>query len=304
MVECSILLLTKNGGSDLQGVLSSLYSQREVSPFEVIAVDSGSTDGSLNVLRSYPLRLEQIAPDTFHHAGTRNYAASLATGRILVFLSQDAIPASEHWLTTMISNFADPRVAAVYGRQFPRRDSSLERQDALDTIYGEQKIVKDPAQRNGIGYRFYHFSDVNAAIRRTIWEAHRFPEDLKVFEDLGMAKQILDGGWKIIYEPKAAVFHSHTHTTIGLFKRYFDIGYTLKRLNIWDAPGTKKTLFRDGQKLLKSKLGRAGNHRTRKSAGHGIRQDIAKSMGLFLGLNQNCLPLVLKRRMSAFGIFE
>ena len=88
--------------------------------------------------------------------------------------------------------------------------------------------MKDPAHRNGIGYRFYHFSDVNAAIRRDIWEAVRFPEDLKVFEDLGIAKQILDRGWKIVYEPEAAVFHSHPHTTVGLFKRYFDIGYTLK----------------------------------------------------------------------------
>ena len=131
-----------------------------------------------------------------------------------------------------------------------------EREDTLDTLYGEQRIVKDPAHRNGLGYRFYHFSDVNAAIRRSVWEAVRFPEDLRVFEDIGIAKGILDRGWKIVYEPKSPVFHSHSHTTVGLFKRYFDIGYTLKLLKIWDAPGTRKSMLRDVWKLLKIKAKR------------------------------------------------
>ena len=62
---------------------------------------------------------------------------------------------------------------------------------------------------------------------------------------LGIAKLILDGGWKIVYEPNAPVYHSHVHTTVGLFKRYFDIGYTLKRLQIWETTGARKSLVRD-----------------------------------------------------------
>jgi len=304
MVESSILLLTKNGRQDLERLLPAVFCQKSVAPFEVIAVDSGSTDGTLDVLRQFPVRLEQIEPQAFHHARTRNFAAKLARGQILILLSQDAVPASDMWLASMISDFEDPKVAAVYGRQFPNPGSSVERQDALDTVYGEMKIIKDPAHRNGMGYRFYHFSDVNAAIRRSIWEAQPFPEDLKVFEDLGIAKQILDSGWKIVYEPKAEVYHSHTHSTVGLFKRYFDIGYTLKLLKIWDAPGTKKSMIRDVWKLLKAKFSRTRDRQSRRSAGHGIQQDIAKSLGLFLGLNQNCLPLILKRRLSAFRVFE
>jgi rhamnosyltransferase len=304
VVELSILLLTKNGAHDLERLLPALYAQKGIAPFEVIAIDSGSTDGTLDVLRRFPVRLEQIPPETFHHARTRNFAAGLARGGILIFLSQDATPASEVWLNTMISNFDDPKVGAVYGRQIPKPGSSLERQDALDAVYGEQKVVKDPAHRTGTGYRFYHFSDVNAAIRRSVWEAARFPEDLRVFEDLGIAKLILEGGWKIVYEPKSSVFHSHSHTTVGLFKRYFDIGYTLKILNIWDAPGTRKSMLRDVWKLLKNKIRRVGDNGTGRLAGEGIRQDIAKSVGLFLGLNQRYLPLILKRRLSAFQVFE
>ena len=302
MVAISVLLLTKNGSRDLERVLPALYHQQDVPDFEVIAIDSGSTDSTVSLLQRYPVRLRRIAPQTFHHARTRNLAASIATGQFLVLLSQDAVPASDRWLNTLLANFADPKVGAVYGRQLPRPGSFTERHETLDTVYGAKRFVKDPAHRNGLGYRFYHFSDANAAIRRDVWQATQFPEDLKVFEDLGIAKRMLDSGWKIVYEPEAAVIHSHNHTTIGLFKRYFDIGYTLKRLRIWDAPGTRKSLTRDAWKLVEKKLKRARNERST-PFGAGLRQDIAKGFGLFLGLNQAVLPLALKRHFSAFGVF-
>jgi rhamnosyltransferase len=304
MTDVSILILTKNGGDEFRLCLEAVFSQSEIAQSEVIAVDSGSTDGTLEMLRKFPVRVHQIPPDEFHHARTRNFIASLAQGDILVFLSQDAIPSSTSWLKAIAANFADSSVGAVYGRQLPKPGSSLEREDALDTIYGTQRIVKDPAHRNGLGYRFYHFSDVNAAIRRSVWEHTNFPEDLRVFEDLGIAKRILDGGWKIVYEPEACVYHSHHHTTIGLFKRYFDIGYTLKHLHIWDAQGTRASLLRDARKLLVNKIGRLKSPKDTGRAGGGITQDIAKSVGLLLGLNQQYLPSALKRHLTAHRIWE
>jgi rhamnosyltransferase len=303
MVAVSVLLLTKNGARDLERLLPALSLQKEVPCFEVIAIDSGSTDETLMILRHHGVRFLQIAPEAFHHSRTRNFAAGLAQGEVLVLLSQDAIPTSDLWLNKLLSSFSDSSVGAVYGRQLPKSESDAERHDTLDTIYGPKKIIKDPAHRNGLGYRFYHFSDANAAIRRSVWEATRFPEDLKVFEDMGIAKRILDAGWKIVYEPEAAVIHSHNHSTIGLFKRYFDIGYTLKRLKIWDVPGIRESLSRDAWKLIGKKLKRGSSEKKNISPGKGIRQDIAKSFGLFLGLNQQHLPLALKRHLSAFRVF-
>lgn len=304
MLDCSISILTKNEERNIGACLDAIFTQKGIGEFEVNLVDSGSTDATLEIARGYPIRIEQIPAHEFHHARTRNLAASLGKGPIVVNLSGDAIPASDTWLHSMLANFSDPGVGAAYGRQLPKPGSTLERYDTFDQVYGAQRLVKDPAHRNGLGYRFYHFSDVNSAIRRSVWEENPYPEDLKMFEDLAIAKRILDAGWKIIYEPGAPVFHSHEYSTKQLFKRYFDIGYTLKELQIWDTPGTRSTLFRDFGTLVGKQFARARNGAKRHKERAGLGQSFAKSAGFVLGLNQRFLPLALKRRLSSYGAFE
>jgi rhamnosyltransferase len=303
MIEISILIPTKNGAEDLDACLAAIYSQEGTRPFEVIVIDSGSTDATLEIARGYPVRIEQIPPEAFHHARTRNYAAGLAGGKFLVFLSQDAIPASETWLNGMISNFVDPAVGAVYGRQLPRHDSTPERQETLEAVYGGERVVKDPSRGQECSFRYYHFSSVNSAIRQEVWQATRFPDDLKVYEDLGIAKRILDAGWKIVYEPRAAVYHSHSHTTCGLFKRYFDGGVIWNRLGLWNSR-TRLSMLKEAWRLLRKKLIRSGGNDISGTTSASIRQDLAKSAGMFLGLHERYLPRAFKRRWSAYRLFE
>lgn len=303
MIECSISILTKNEERNVGRCLEGVFSQKDVGAFEVVLVDSGSTDATLEIARRFPIRIEQIPPETFHYARTRNFAASLGNGPILINLAGDAVPASEYWLHKLLANFNDPGVGAVYGRQLPKPGSTPERQDTFDVVYSDRKLVKDPAHRNGMGYRFYHFSDVNAAIRRSVWKLTPFPEDLRTFEDLGIAKGILEGGWKIVYEPEAAVYHSHDYTAIQLLKRYFDIGYTLRRLEIWNTPGTRSSMLRDFYQLLRKQFTLARDSGTRHQVAIAIGQNLAKSTGMFLGLNQRFLPLSLKRHLSAYRVF-
>lgn len=300
-MQTSLVILTKNGDRWIGDCLEAVRGQTGVGPLEVLLVDSGSTDRTLEIARRYPVRIVEIAARDFHHARTRNYAATLTSGEYLVFLSQDAIPIDPGWLRTMLHNFEDGAVGAVYGRQIPRVGSTRERQTALSTMYGAERLVKQPSSKLILGYRYYHFSDANAAIRRTVWEATFFPEEFKVFEDLGIAKRILDRGWHIVYEPDAGVIHSHDHTTFELFRRYFDIGYTFQRLGILDEI-TRDSMVQEVKKLIKRKLQGTGNG---VSATVGdLRKDVAKSAGFWLGSHQKYLPVPVKRRLSAHQLFS
>jgi len=303
MIETSIIVLTKNEAKNIGACLEAVLAQKGAGRFEVVVVDSSSTDETRQIARRYPVRIEQICAKAFHHARTRNYAAGLASGEILVYLAADACPAGENWLSALVRDFADANVGAVYGRHIPKPGSSFEREDALSALYGTERLVKERSMRERLGYRYYHMSTVNAAVRREVWEATRFPEELKVFEDLGIAKRILEGGWKIVYEPEAAVYHSHEHTTAGLFKRYFDIGYTFKQLEIWNRE-TQASMVKDAWRLMRQKVSRIDGNGTSRVARASLRQDLAKSAGMFLGLHEQYLPLAIKRHLSAFRVYE
>jgi|SRR5215471_8255039 len=303
MIETSILIPTKNGAKDIAACLEAIYSQRYAGHFEVLVVDSGSTDATLEIVRRYPARIEQIPPEAFHHARTRNAVASLAGGQFLVFLSQDAIPASDTWLVSLLKNFQDPQVGAVYGRQLPKPASGWERRSAFSALYGDARLVKMPMDGIGLGYKYYHFSNANSAIRKKVWEVTRFPEDLKVFEDVGIAKRILDAGWRIVYEPDAVALHSHDFPFDTLFRRYFDIGVVYQRLGIWND-NSRAFLWRDGLKAFRVKLSSLFEKEARTSAGSSMIKDIGKYVAIQLGRNEKLLPRALKKKLSLYGLFD
>jgi rhamnosyltransferase len=228
----------------------------------------------------------------------------LAHGTYLVYLNADAFPASPNWLESLLANFSDSSVGAVYGRHLPKPDCNLERRVVLTAMYGDKKVVKEPSRKQELGYSYYHLSTVNAAIRKDVWGATGFPEELKIYEDVGIAKRILDGGWKIVYEPAATVHHSDNHELNGLFRRYFDIGVIWKQLGMWDD-NIGSSLFRDGWRLLRRKLTlRNENGAPMSERFISIAQEGVKYAGLLLGRNERLLPLTVKRKMSAVRLFD
>lgn len=303
VIKTSILILTKNEAQNIGACLEAVYAQKHGGSREVIVLDSGSTDATLQIARRYPVRIEQIPAEAFHHARTRNYAATISSGEFLVYLAADARPVSNNWLQPLLSNFADPSVGAVYGRHVPKSGAGLERHVALAALYGESRIVKYPHDGIMLGYKYYHFSTVNAAIRKKTWELTQFPEELKVFEDVGIAKRILDSGWSIIYEPEAVVHHSHDYPFSVLFKRYFDIGVVYQRLGVWNK-NSCRAVRRDGWRALRNKVSRVVGKGRPKGGAFSILEDIGKYVAIELGRNERVLPGIIKKRLSQFRLFD
>ena len=145
MIQISIIILVKNGGAYLEEVLGAVFSQRIDDEFEVVAVDSGSTDRSLEVLAGFPVRIHKIPPPVFNHGETRNLGASLSRGGYLVYLTQDALPGNEEWLRRLVAPLReDPLVAGAYSSHRPRKDCPLmERRQILQTelTSGKEKRI-------------------------------------------------------------------------------------------------------------------------------------------------------------------
>ena len=137
--RASIIILCKNAAQKIDSVLKGIFAGRTDFAYEVIIIDSGSRDGTKDIIAKYPVKVIEIPPNLFSHGGTRNTGASLAGGEFIVFLTQDAVPKDEYWLSRLLDNFSDSGVAGVYGRQLPEDDSPPMEKFFLSYVYPDKK---------------------------------------------------------------------------------------------------------------------------------------------------------------------
>src|SRR5215211_2002475 len=121
----SVIIPVKDGGDDLRRCLDGIARQRTNADVETLVVDSGSRDRSRELAQSRGARVLEVESSGFRHGATRNLGAAQARGDLLVFTTQDAYAADEHWLERLCAPLrTDEDVAGVYGRQLPNADAS------------------------------------------------------------------------------------------------------------------------------------------------------------------------------------
>ncbi len=236
MVGISIIILVKNGQAFLEEVLKGIFSQRVEDEFEVIAIDSGSTDRSKEILTRFPVKLKEISPETFNHGETRNLGAYIARGDFLVYLTQDATPWNESWLENLVEPLReDPSVAGSFSSQRPRPDCPLmERRQILQTelTSGRSRRVNmaigNPAY-NSNPYPYIWFSNTGSCIRKEVWQKFPFRR-VEFAEDQDWAKRVLEAGYKTVYVPEAILIHSHHYGPIKNFRRHFEHARAMREL--------------------------------------------------------------------------
>lgn len=239
-LEATVVVLTFNGEKYLERILRGIAEQQFDGARETIVIDSGSTDGTLEIVAGHPdVRLVQIPNAEFGHGKTRDLAVRLARGRYVAFLTQDAVPSDDQWLTELLAPFAiDERVAIVTGRQVPR-DSAFPAQkydithtfSAIGSSAGT--VLFDGARPGGTkqeaAIAAFH-SDVNAAVRRDLATTLIPFRDVPYSEDQLMGREVLDAAlWKA-YAGRAVVEHSNDLTLREYGKRLFDETVALRRL--------------------------------------------------------------------------
>ncbi len=233
-IYASIIIPTKNAGARLDKLLNGIIKNKVDFDYEIIVVDSGSTDNTKDIAKNCSARLIDIKPLSFSHGGSRNIGAENAEGEILIFLSQDAVPKDERWLANLVKGFRDKNVAGIFGRQIPDEDASAMEKFFLQYIYPGRKIVKYFINADSCTLQDILFSNVNSAIRRSEWEKNKFKEHLVMSEDQAWSRDMLMKGKRIVYEPSAAVLHSHNYNVGRIISRNFDSGLSLK--DIVNAP--------------------------------------------------------------------
>jgi len=252
-VDVSIVIFARNQAEVVDRSLSAISRQKTSLRFEVIGCDTESDDGTPQVFRRYGARVVPIRADDFHHVRTRLKSLSEASGKLVVFLVGDAVPADEHWLDGLVRPLIeDDLVAAVYSRQLPA--ANCVPWEARDIYLGcsvvrEVKQVdwSNPAEVDNYRkhqWKFISFSDVSSCYRREVLRTLPIPEALPEVEDQYWCKCLLERGYRVVFEPTSVVVHSHNHSLRELYGRQVRFGRCFATFMDAQAQPMHKLLFR------------------------------------------------------------
>lgn len=226
----SILIPTYNAASSLSALLEGLSRQR-LPLFEIIVVDSSSTDSTLSIAKSYGVQTHVIPKHQFDHGGTRTFMGRLAKGDVLVYVTQDALPVDDTALPVLVSKMlANEQIGAAFGRQIPHRNATPFARHLREFNYPTQSHTRTIRDRERYGMKTIFCSNSFAAYRRKALEhVGWFKEGLLMGEDMYACAKMVKQGYHIAYVAEACVYHSHNYSWQQEFKRYFDLGAFLKK---------------------------------------------------------------------------
>ncbi|WP_255352807.1 glycosyltransferase family 2 protein [Diaphorobacter sp. J5-51] len=310
--RASVLIPVKNGGALLGEVLDAVLAQSTPWPFEVVVVDSGSRDGSVECARQRGVRVELIPAAEFGHGRTRNYLASLSRGDFLVFITQDARPADAHWLRHLVEGCdSAPDVAGAFGphRAHPGARHVTERELAehfagFGSVLSRVQLEDRERFDREVGYRqwLHFFSNNNSCLRRSVWEKLPFP-DVMFAEDQTWMLSAIKAGYAKAFVPEAAVYHSHDFGVWETLQRNFDeassfqrdFGYDMQR-SLARTLASAVLLARRDARWLRQAGVRGWSWLKHSAYMAGI--ELARTLGQFLGTRHQSLPAWLLRVIS------
>jgi rhamnosyltransferase len=294
-IKISVIIPTLNAGPSFEKLLSSLQEQ-SAKPAEIIVIDSGSTDATCSTAQKYQARLILVEPGSFDHGATRNLAAEQASGDILVYMTQDALPAGSGTLQELIKPLQAEKTVLSYARQLAPIGAPLSDQFLRLANYPPRSALKSLAQVDELGIKTFQSSNVCAAYRRKEFEAlGRFPAPVVCNEDMLFASKALYSGYQVAYTAEAQVWHSHSLGPVAKFKRYFDIAASLEH-----DPRLLQTgqAGKHGAAFMKEQLHYVWVRKKYQQLPLVIVESGAKYLGFKAGEHHSAIPRKLKKYLG------
>lgn len=218
--SCSVVIRAYNEERHLGRLLEGIAGQT-VKDVQVILVDSGSTDRTVEIAYSRGAEIITIQPQEFTFGRSLNRGLAAARGEVAVLASAHVYPVYPDWLEHLLAGFADEKTALVYGKQ----------SGAPDAHFSEQRIFHHWYPDHSVSRQAHPFcNNANAAIRLSLWQQHPYDELLTGLEDLAWARRMFAGGWGIAYSAEAEVIHVHHETWQGVYNRYRREGMAFKAI--------------------------------------------------------------------------
>ena len=220
--KASVVVRTLNESRHLPSLLRAIQRQRAPGlEIETVVVDSGSTDGTLEIAARSGVRVLHIRKEDFSFGRSLNRGCAAATGHVLVMVSGHCVPVDEHWIARLVAPIGRDGIVYTYGGQ--RGDRT--------TRYSERRIfAKYFPEDDHLPQQGFFCNNANAALLKSVWEDHPFDEQLTGLEDMHLARRLVEAGQRIGYVARAAVLHLHDESWGQVRRRFEREAIALQRI--------------------------------------------------------------------------
>lgn len=218
----SIIIRSLNEEKWIAEAIDGCQNQNVDAEVEIILVDSGSTDRTVEIAESRSCRIVHIKKRDFTFGRSLNYGCDAAIGDVLVFISAHCIPVDESWLAHLVTPIFDSAADYVCGRQVGHQVTKFSEHQVFAQYFPDHEV--SPKEQGGF------VNNANAALRRSVWADLRFDEEVTGLEDLVLSKALVAAGGKVVYAPEASVYHIHEETYRQVRRRYYREALTLREI--------------------------------------------------------------------------
>ncbi len=234
MPKVSIIIRTFNEEKHLGNLLQSIKNQH-YRDYEILVVDSGSIDKTLDIAKKFSARIIEIKSRDFTFGYSLNIGCQNAKGEYLVIVSAHTLPLNNKWLGNLVKHFNDKNVAMVYGKQIATGNTRLSEKRDFKRLFGNSLLRFDGSS--------YYANNANSAIRKQLWQEHNFKQDLFGLEDLQWAKHMIQKKYSIIYEPKSTVHHIHDEDWNQIYSRYRREAIAARQIGLSNPPQSQPNVL-------------------------------------------------------------